>query len=82
MTAGAIPAPAEPEPVPVAQDAAPVAPASEAAAVAPSRRGRQRRLSWKIPVTVVLLGLLGAAVIVVLLQSAGVIHWSFLGPVA
>ena len=32
--------------------------------------------------TVVLLGVLAAAVIVVLLQSAGVISWSFLGPVA
>jgi hypothetical protein len=40
------------------------------------------RPSWKIPVTVVLLGVLAAAVIVVLLQSAGVINWSFLGPVA
>jgi hypothetical protein len=33
-------------------------------------------------VTVVLLGVLAAAVTVVLLQSAGIISWSFLGPVA
>jgi hypothetical protein len=33
-------------------------------------------------ITVVLLGVLATAVIVVLLQSAGIIDWSFLGPVA
>jgi hypothetical protein len=33
-------------------------------------------------VAVVLLGALATAVIVVLLQSAGIIDWSFLGPVA
>ena len=32
--------------------------------------------------TVVLLGVLATAVVVVLLQSAGVISWNFLGPVA
>ena len=32
--------------------------------------------------TVVLLGVLAAAVVLVLLQSAGVISWSFLGPMA
>jgi hypothetical protein len=37
---------------------------------------------WKILVTVALLGALATAVTVVLLQSAGVISWSFLGPVA
>jgi hypothetical protein len=31
---------------------------------------------------VVLLGVLAAAITLVLLQSAGVINWSFLGPVA
>ncbi len=40
------------------------------------------RRFWKPIVTVVLLGLLAAAVVLVLLQSAGVISWSFLGPVA
>jgi hypothetical protein len=43
---------------------------------------RPRRSIWKSFVTVVLLGVLAAAVVVVLLQSAGVISWSFLGPVA
>jgi hypothetical protein len=44
--------------------------------------GRPRRRFWKVLVTIVLLGALAAAVTVVLLQSAGVISWSFLGPVA
>jgi hypothetical protein len=35
-----------------------------------------------VVLTAVLLGVLAAAVTVVLLQSAGVISWSFLGPVA
>ena len=43
---------------------------------------RPRRSTWKALVTVVLLGVLATAVVVVLLQSAGVINWSFLGPVA
>jgi hypothetical protein len=44
---------------------------------------RQTRRSFgKALVTVVLLGVLATAVVVVLLQSAGVISWSFLGPVA
>jgi type II secretory pathway pseudopilin PulG len=33
-------------------------------------------------VTVVILGVLATAVILVLLQSAGIIDWNFLGPVA
>jgi hypothetical protein len=43
---------------------------------------RPRRPTAKVVVTVVLLGLLATAVVVVLLQSAGLIDWSFLGPVA
>jgi nucleoid-associated protein YgaU len=51
---------------------------------------RRRRLGprnvlrggWRAVVTVVLLGLLAVAVTLVLLQSAGVIKWGFLGPVA
>jgi hypothetical protein len=39
-------------------------------------------LSWKVIATVVLLGLLATAVTLVLLQSAGVISWGFLGPTA
>jgi hypothetical protein len=38
--------------------------------------------SWKVIATVVLLGLLATAVTLVLLQSAGVISWGFLGPTA
>jgi hypothetical protein len=43
---------------------------------------RWRRLTWKAIVTVLLLGVLAAAVAVVLLQSAGIISWGFLGPTA
>ncbi len=47
------------------------------------RRHRQRSgRGWKPFVTVALLALLATAVTVVLLQSAGLIHWGFLGPVA
>jgi hypothetical protein len=47
-----------------------------------TRRQRRMRLRWKAVVTVVLLCLLAAAVTVVLLQSAGLINWGFLGPTA
>jgi hypothetical protein len=62
---------------------APVAPAGLPHAV-PSRAAarRPRRSIWKVLVTVVLLGILATAVTLVLLQSAGVINWAFLGPVA
>jgi hypothetical protein len=87
--------PSAPPPPPASQDPVPDARESDAAAAAgalealtgaapgrPARhQARPRRPSWRIPVTVVLLGLLAAAVIVVLLQSAGIINWSFLGPV-
>ena len=43
---------------------------------------RPRRSVWKSLLTLVLLGALATAVVLVLLQSAGVISWSFLGPVA
>jgi len=46
------------------------------------RRRRRARLSWKPVVTVALLAVLAAAVTLVLLQSAGVISWGFLGPTA
>jgi hypothetical protein len=60
------------------------------APAAPSRLGRRRRIrtlsspapSWKAVATVVLLGLLATAVTLVLLQSAGLISWGFLGPTA
>jgi hypothetical protein len=41
-----------------------------------------RRSVWRVFVTIVLLCALATAVTLVLLQSAGVISWSFLGPVA
>ena len=58
--------------------------ASEQALTRAARRqaARRPRRVWKSLVTLVLLGALAAAVVVVLLQSAGVISWSFLGPVA
>jgi Flp pilus assembly protein TadB len=56
--------------------AAPVASRSE------RRRQRKSGVRWKAVATVVLLCALGAAVTVVLLQSAGLISWGFLGPTA
>jgi hypothetical protein len=76
---------------PGAADASPGATeesSSTAPAPAESRADRRRRqrlqslLSWKAVTAVVLLGLLAAAVALVLLQSAGVIDWGFLGPTA
>ena len=70
---------------------APAPPPEAPAAAVPTRaerrrRGphgtRRRRLSWRVAVTVILLGVLATAVTLVLLQSAGIIDWSFLGPVA
>ncbi len=43
---------------------------------------RRPRRTWKVLVTVVLLAVLATAVTLVLLQSAGVISWGFLGPTA
>jgi hypothetical protein len=83
-----------PDQVPRAAIAATAATATAALAVEPrvgptqSRAARRqaakppRPSAWKPLVTIVLLGVLAAAVTVVLLQSAGVISWSFLGPVA
>jgi len=66
--------------------AAPAAPAVPPSTVEPRaarrRQRRRQRLSWKAVTTVVLLGVLVAAVTLVLLQSAGVIDWGFLGPTA
>ena len=45
-----------------------------------ARRKRRRRWPWKPVVTVLLLGLLATAVTLILLQSAGIITWGFLGP--
>ncbi len=57
-----------------------------AAAVEPRaqrrRADRRPRRAWKMLATVVLLAVLATAVTLVLLQSAGVITWGFLGPTA
>ena len=45
-------------------------------------RVRARRSVWKPLVVIVLLGVLATAVALVLLQSAGIISWGFLGPTA
>ena len=64
------------------------APEPEAAPAPVPRSARRqaarppRRSAWRVFVTIVLLGALATAVTLVLLQSAGVISWSFLGPVA
>jgi hypothetical protein len=83
-----------PDQVPPVAVAATAATATAALALEPkaepvqSRAARRqaakppRRSPWKLLVTIVLLGALAAAVTVVLLQSAGAISWSFLGPVA
>ena len=65
----------------------PAAPLAAPAAAVPRSARRQaagppRRSAWRVFVTIVLLGALATAVTLVLLQSAGVINWSFLGPVA
>jgi hypothetical protein len=65
----------QPEPRPASEPVQPRAARRQAAR-------RPRRSIGKTLVTFVLLGVLAAAVVVVLLQSAGVISWSFLGPVA
>jgi hypothetical protein len=72
--AGAVIAP-EPMPQPISEPVQPRAARRQAAR-------RPRRRVGKSLVTLVLLGILATAVVVVLLQSAGVISWSFLGPVA
>jgi hypothetical protein len=66
-----------------ALEAAPVDTAPGHSRAARRRAARRpKRGVWKPLVTIVLLGVLATAVAVVLLQSAGVINWSFLGPVA
>jgi ribosomal protein L12E/L44/L45/RPP1/RPP2 len=47
---------------------------------APVRRRSRRLAPWKAVVTIALLGVVAAAVLIVLLQSAGIISWSILGP--
>ena len=66
---------------PVGVAAAVAAPVQPRAARRQAAR-RTRRGPWRPLVTIVLLVVLATAVTLVLLQSAGVIDWSFLGPVA
>jgi hypothetical protein len=54
--------------------------ADEHTDVARYRRRSRPLPPWKAVVTIVLLGVLATAVTIVLLQSAGIISWSFLGP--
>ena len=63
---------------PEAEDESAKAPGAES----PRRTRRRRRVSAKALVTVVVLVVLATAVTLVLLQSAGVIDWGFLGPTA
>jgi hypothetical protein len=72
-------APAAASEVPAAPDALPTRAERRTRA---ARVGWLGRLSWRVIVTVLLLGVLAIAVILVLLQSAGIIDWSFLGPTA
>jgi hypothetical protein len=72
------------EPPPAAATPAAATPATAPAPPLVRRRQavtRPRGL-WRRVVTVVLLGLVAAAVTLVLLQSAGIISWGFLGPTA
>jgi hypothetical protein len=66
----------KPDPTPGPTGPAPASSRSE------WRRRVQRSLPWKTVATVVLLAVVAAAVAVVLLQSAGLISWGFLGPTA
>lgn len=75
-----------PAPTPAEESVGPTA-ASEEAAAEPAgtrrRRRRQQRFdTWKVVAIVSLLAVLATAVTLVLLQSAGVINLSFLGPTA
>jgi hypothetical protein len=73
------PAPASPQPRPATPSRAE---RRQQAKKQRTRRPLALEVTWKAVVTVVLLGVLAAAVTLVLLQSAGVISWGFLGPVA
>jgi hypothetical protein len=75
---------AQPAPAAPPEKADPVQPATPVQPRSARRQAAQRprRSLRKGIVTAALLGVLAAAVVVVLLQSAGVISWSFLGPVA
>jgi hypothetical protein len=75
-----------PTPAPAVEPAPPTGAPDAVPAEDPSGSERPRQHNggkpWKTVVTVVLLGLLATTVTLVLLQSAGIISWSFLGPTA
>jgi hypothetical protein len=75
----AAPPPSIAAPGPVVPVGVPVV--SRAAHRRAARRPRRRSV-WKPLVVIVLLGVLATAVALVLLQSAGIISWGFLGPTA
>ncbi|HWD55728.1 MAG TPA: hypothetical protein VG346_11420 [Acidimicrobiales bacterium] len=92
VTPVAAPAPSpspspSPAPAPAATPASAPRPPGRSR-VARRQEAKQRRtlrsfpVPWKAVVTIALLGVLATAVTLVLLQSAGVISWGFLGPVA
>ncbi len=67
----------------VTETARPAAPAPVQPRAARRHAARRpRRSIWKALVTIVLLGALATAVVVILLQSAGIISWTILGPTA
>ena len=70
-----------PEAVPTETVPAPTVPVLPRAARRRAGRRSWRRV-WKPLVVIVLLGILATAVALVLLQSAGIINWGFLGPTA
>ncbi len=76
---GAAATPAIPASAAVVPQAVPIVPRTARRRAA--RRPRRRRV-WKPVVVIVLLGVLATAVALVLLQSAGIISWGFLGPTA
>ncbi len=71
---------AEPEQATQPESVAPGPPQDERRAV--RRRTTRTGVPWRAVATVSLLCLLAAAVTLVLLQSAGIISWGFLGPTA
>ncbi len=77
---GAQRARAEPEPSAQTERTVLASPRAERRAF--QRRTRRTSSLWKTVLTVTLLCLLGAAVTLVLLQSAGIISWGLLGPTA
>ncbi|MGO8823928.1 MAG: hypothetical protein ACLQU9_01655 [Acidimicrobiales bacterium] len=70
------------QPVPPPPDPDPGSVPTPVASRSERRRQRRSGARWKSVVTVVLLGVVAAAVTLVLLQSAGLISWGFLGPTA